>query len=167
MMKRQDGERGTTLLDLIAGMAITALILCGIIGLIFQEWRGTAIGKTSVTVAHEIGYAARMLSQDGAMAQSTDLVGEAQPVNNLTLTWIERQEFLDLPHYSSYCLEENQLRREYDGIVTTVARNISNIEFSQTGRLLTVSISCTPQWWVPDGTVEKTYRIYLRPAEES
>ena len=63
-------------------------------------------------------------------------------------------------------LEGTQLRRDYDGIVTTVARNISQIEFSQAGRLLTVSISCTPQWW-KSATVEKKYSVYLRTAEDT
>ena len=100
------------------------------------------------------------------MAASTDLMEEADPVDHLTLTWIERYDFVNIPHSSSYSLEGTQLRRDYDGIVTIVARNISKIEFSQTGRLLTVSISCTPRWW-KSATVEKKYSIYLRTAEDS
>ena len=98
------------------------------------------------------------------MAESTGLVEGAHPADNITLTWIERWDFVNIPHSSSYYLEGTQLRRDYDGTVTTVAQDISNIEFSQTGRLLTVSISCTPRWW-NSATVEKTYRIYLRTAE--
>jgi len=152
--------------ELLAAMAITALVLSGVVALIFQEWSGTAIAKTSVTVAHEIRNAARWISQDGMMAASTDLVEEADPVDHLTLTWIERYDFINIPHSSSYSLEGTQLRRDYDGIVTIVARDISKIEFSQTGRLLTVSISCTPRWW-KSATVEKRYSIYLRTAEDS
>jgi len=167
MMKRHAGERGATLLELMAGMAITALIMVGVVGLIYQELSGTAIAKTSVTISHEIGNAARLISQDGAMAANTNLVEGAQPTDQLALTWTERQEFVDIPHAVSYWLEETQLRRNYDDTVTTVARNISKIEFSQTDRLLTVSISCNPQWWILDETVEKTYRVYLRPTEEN
>jgi len=164
MIKGQDKQKGATLLELLAAMAITALILTGVVGLIFQEFSGTATAKTSVTVAHEIGNAARWLSQDGMMAESTNLVEGAHPADNLTLTWIERRDFSDIPHSSSYYLEGAQLRREYDGTMTTVARDISKVEFSQAGNLLTVSISCTPRWW-NSATVEKTYRIYLRPTE--
>jgi len=166
MMKGRAKQEGTTLLELLAGMAITAMIVGAIVGLIFQEWSGTATAKTSVTVAHEIRNAARWISQDGMMTESTDLVEGAQPVDHLTLTWIERYDFANIPHSSSYSLEDTQLRRDYDGIVTLAARNISKIEFSQTGRLLTVSISCTPQWW-KSATVEKRYSIYLRTAEDS
>ena len=60
-----------------------------------------------------------------------------------------------------------QLIRDYDGAVKTVARKISNIEFSQVGSLITVSIDCSPQWAGDSAkTVRKTYRIYLRTANE-
>jgi len=165
MMNEQARQKGTTLLELMVGMAITAMILSGVIGLIFQEFSGTATAKTCVTVAHEIGNAARWISQDGMMAESTGCVEGAQPTDRVTLTWIERYDFVNIPHSSSYYLEGTQLLRDYDGTVTTVARDISKIEFSQTDCLLTVSISCTPRWW-KSATVEKTYRIYLRAAEE-
>jgi len=167
MMKGQVRQKGMTLLELMAGMAIGAMIMTGVVALISQEFRGTAIARTCVTATHEVGNAARWLSQDGMMAESTDLVEGADPVDHLTLTWIERYDFANIPHSSSYSLSGTQLCRDYDGTVTTVARNISKVEFSQTGRILTVSVSCTPPWWVPTGTVQKTYRIYLRTAEGS
>ena len=74
MIKRYAGEKGATLLELIAVMAIIALIVSGVAGLIYQEWSGTAITKTSVTASHEIGHAARLISQDGVMATSTNLL---------------------------------------------------------------------------------------------
>ncbi len=165
MMKRQDRQKGMALLELLAAMAVAAMIMSGAVALIFHEYRGTAIAKTSITAAHEIGNAARRISQDVMMAESTDFVEGADPVDHLALTWMERQDFLNLPHSSNYSLVGTELRRDYDGTVTTVARNISRVEFSQTDRLLTVSISCTPRWRVTEGTVQKTYRIYLRPVE--
>ncbi len=165
MIKGQDRQKGTTLLELMVSMAITGMIVSGVVGLIFHEFRGTATAKTSITAAHEIGSAARWISQDGAMAENTNLVEGADPADRLDLTWIERREFADIPHSSSYYLEGTQLRRDYEGTVITVARDISKVEFSQTGYLLTVSIACTPQWW-DASTIEKTYRIYLRTTEE-
>ncbi len=164
MMNKPDRQKGTTLLEMLVALAITGMIVSGIGALIFQEYRGTNIAKTSVTVAHEIRNAARWISQDGIMAESTDLVEEADSVNHLTLTSIERQDFTDLPHSCSYYLEGTQLCRDYDGTVTTVAQDISKIEFTQTGSLLTVSICCTPQWWGAP-TVQKTFRICLRAAD--
>lgn len=166
MMNKPDRQKGTTLLELLVALAITGMIMSGITALIFQEYRGTSIAKTSVTVAHEIRRASQWISQDTMMAESTDLVEGTESTDNVTLNWIERSDFADLPHSCRYYLLDDQLQRNYDGTITTVAQNISMVNFSQTGRLMTVSISCTPRWWNPNNTVEKTYRIYLRPTEE-
>ena len=167
MVNKQDRQKGMTLLELMAAMAIMVLVMVGALAVIFQEYGGTDIAKTKVTAAHEISNAARRISQDGMMAENTNLTEEVDPVNQLTLNWIERYDFANIPHSSNYTLCGTELRRNYDGVETTVARNISQLEFSQSGDLLTVSISCTPQWWAPDRTVQKTYRIYLRTTEES
>lgn len=167
MMKRKTGQTGMTLLELTAAMAIAAIIVLGVVSLIYSEARGTAVARTSVTAGHEISYAARWLSQDGWMAESTNLVDGADPVDHLTLNWIERLEFADIPHCCSYYLSGTQLLRDYDGTVQTVAGKISNLEFSQVGSLITVSIDCSPEWAGDSAkTVRKTYRIYLRAANE-
>ncbi len=153
-----------TILELMVSMGISAVIASGTLGLIFQEIEGTAVAKTSVAAAHELGNAARRISQDIIMAESTDLVEGAGPVGSVTLTWTERYDFANIPHSSSYSLVGTELRRNYDGVVTTVGRDISAIEFSRTGGLLTVAISVSPQWWAFSGTVRKTYQVYLRVA---
>ena len=154
------------LLEMMAGLAITTLVMGGAFTIIFQEFGGTDIAKTTVTAAHEISNAARRISQDGMMTENTDLTEGAVPANHVTLTWIERHDFVNVPHSSSYFLLGTELRRNYDGAESVVANKISKIEFSQTDRLITMSISCTPRWWVPKRTVQKTYHICLRPTEE-
>lgn len=164
MISRQYGQKGMTLIELLVSLAITGMVVSGALGLIFHEFRGTAIAKTYVTAAHEIGNAARWISQDAMMAESSGLVDGAQPTDKITLTWIERYDSANIPHSSTYSLNGNELHRDYDGLITTVAKNITDIEFSRTGDLLKVLISCTPQWW-NSKTVERTYSIYLRAAE--
>ncbi|MFC1930535.1 hypothetical protein ACFLWE_01420, partial [Chloroflexota bacterium] len=87
------------------------------------------------------------------------------PADNVTLTWVERYDFANIPHSSNYYLSGTNLRRKYDGTETTIARGISNTEFSQTGNLLTVTISCSPDFWETSGPVTKTYSVYLRAAQ--
>ena len=167
MMKGQDRQKGATLLELLASMAIVGIIMMGVVSLIFSEARGTAIARTSVTAGHELSNAAHRLSQDGWMAEITNLVDGADPVDHLTLNWIERYDFVETPHCSSYYLSGTQLLRDYDGAVSIVARKISNIEFFQVGNLITVSIDCSPRWaGDSEKTIRKTYRIYLRTADE-
>lgn len=164
MMRRQDSQKGMTLLELAVGTAIIGILVLGTVALFTHEVTGTAAARTSVTVGHEIREAARWLCRDGIMAETTNLIEGAEPVDNLVLSWVERYECINVPHTCSYILSGDELRRDYDGTVTTVARHISGIKFSQTGDVLTVSITCTPPWIGQNQTVEKTYRIYLRAA---
>lgn len=163
-MRRQDSQKGMTLLELVVGTAIIGIIALGTVALINHEVKGTAAARTSVTVGAEIREAARWLCRDGIMAETTNLVEGAQPADNLVLSWVERYECINVPHTCSYVLVGDELHRDYDGTVTTVARHISGIKFSQNGDVLTVSITCTPPWIGQNRTVEKTYRIYLRAA---
>ena len=167
MTKKKYGQRGMVLLEMVSALTITALLLGGAFALIFHEYNGTDLTKNTVTVANEVGNAARRISQDGMMAENTNLIDGAAPVNQLTLTWTEQYDFAYIPHSSSYSLSGTELRRNYDGIESILARDISKIEFSQTGQLLTVSICCTPHSLVSERTVQKTYRIYLRPTDEA
>jgi len=165
MTDKRFTQRGMTLLELLAGMAVAAMVMGGALVLIFHEYQGTDIARTHVTAAHEIGNAARWISQDLGMAESTDLIESAGPAASVSVAWLDRRDFANIPHAISYQLLNNQLKRDYDGAVTTVARNISGVEFTQTGRLITVLISCTPRSWQPEQIVQKTYQVYLRTAE--
>lgn len=162
MMKRQGSQKGMTLLEVTIGLAIVGMIGIGVLGLINHEFKSTATARACVTAAEEMKGAARWISQDGWMTESTNLVDGAEPVDSLTLDWIERYEFVNVPHTCSYYLSGDELCRDYDGTVTTVAQHISEIKFSQADYLLTVSLTCTPPWIGQSRTVEKTYHIYLR-----
>ena len=166
MMNWHNNQKGTTVLELVVGLAVMALIGTGTVGLIKHEFNSTATARACVTVADEIDNAARWVSQDGMMAEVTNLTESAQPVDSLSLTWVERQEFIDVPHTCSYSLAGGELRRDYDGTVTTVARHISSIKFSQTGNMIRFSVTCEPPWTGQYRTVEKTYSIYLRVSVE-
>jgi len=166
MKKRQSRQTGMTLIELLVSMAITAMLVVGIGGLIYHEVTTTNTIKNIVTTTQEITSAAHSISKDAVMAESTDLVEGTQSANQVTLSWTERLDFVNIPHTSSYYLSGTDLQRDYDNQVNTVARNISKVEFSQNARMLTVSISCTSPWRVVNPTVEKTYCIYLRPMEE-
>jgi len=166
MMKGRTNQRGATLLEFLLGTTVSAMVVVGLVGLIIHEFRGSATANTSITAAQEISIVARVLNEDGMMSESTDLIqGAYYPVDSVMMTWTDQSGYANLPHYSSYYLEGTDLRRDYDGDVMTVAQNISSIEFSQDGRMMTVSICCTPQWGTAR-TICETYRVYLRPKEQ-
>jgi len=165
MMNWHKNQKGTAFLELAVGLAIVALIGTGTVGLIKHEFNSTATARACVTIADEIEYAARCISKDGIMAEETNLVVGAAPTDTLTLSWVQRYEFINVPHTCSYYLSGDELCRNYDGEVTTVARYISGIKFSKSGDVISVSIKCTPPWVGQYRVVEKTYSIYPRVDE--
>ena len=165
MMNWHNNQKGTAFLELVVGLAIVALIGTGVVGIIKHEFNSTATARACVTVADEMEYAARCISKDGIMAEETNLIEAAAPTDNLTLSWVQRYEFTNVPHTCSYYLSGDELCRNYDGEVTTVARHISGIKFSRNGDVINVTIQCTPPWVGQYRVVEKTYSIYPRVEE--
>jgi len=164
MILKLSGQKGFQLIEVILALCVTAIIMTIVVNFVFFEVRGTTIAKVSVSASQELGNAGRSLRKDVMMAQSSDLDIESTPADNLTLSWIEWYKLSAIPHVSTYWLSGNDLKRDYDGVVTIVARNISSISFSQNGRMITVLITTTPPF-VPTETVEQAFNVWLRPLE--
>ena len=157
-------QRGFLLLEMITALTIAALIGAGAVALMFSEIRGQATAKNVVAASMDLGYAGRQVSRDIFMAASSDLVDGALPVNQVTLSWIEWYDLTGIPHTVTYSLSGSNLDRDYDGAVTTVARNISSIEFARTDRVIEVVVTSIPPW-TPARLREQTFRVKLRPKE--
>ena len=154
------GEKGSTLLELLASLSIVGIVMLASTGLIFHELRGTAIAKGTVTASYEISTAAHWLSQDAMAAASSTLVDGDAPTDTVTLSWTDWYTIAGTPHQSDYWLSGTDLRRDFDGTVSTVARHLSSVAFSQSDRVITFVATTAP-----DGagrTVERTFRILLR-----
>ena len=162
MSNRRRQQGGFTLLELVAAVAIVAAMGSVITTVIFHEVRGTAAARNEVAASIDTGEAGRWISRDSMSAESTDLVDGAPPVDQLTLSWTEWYELTGVSHVSTYSLSGTDLKRDFDGVVTTVARNISNVAFSQADRVVTVEITSIPPW-TTDREEERTYKVYLRP----
>ena len=157
-------QRGFFLLEMTTALAISAIIGVGAVALLFNEIRGQATARNVVAASMDLGYAGRQVSRDIFMAASTDLVDGAPPVNQLTVSWIEWYDLTGIPHTVTYALSGSNLDRDYDGVVTTVARNISSIEFSRTDRVIEVVVTSIPPW-TPARPNEQSFRVKLRPKE--
>lgn len=162
MRSGRSKEKGFTLVELLASMAISGMVMGAGASLIFQQIRGDATIKTTVAASHEIGNAVRSISEDGMMAEASDLIDGAAPVDQLTLTWVEWYQVAATSHQSTYWLSGTDLKRGYDGVVATVAQDITSIAFSQDGRVITVVVRCTPPW-TPSRPEQQTFRVWLRP----
>lgn len=164
MMSGWFGQKGFTMIELVASLGVTGMILTAAASFYFYEVRGVSTIKASVAASQDIGNAGRLISSDAMMAKSSDLVDGAASVDTLTLTWTEWYKLAATPHTSTYWLSGSELKRDYDGMVSTAARDISSIAFSQADRVITVVISATPST-SPPHTFQQTFRAWLRTKE--
>ena len=157
-------NKGMTLVEVLVGTAIVVMLV-GVTSLaIFHFVSLTNEGNARLTALHNIQNAARIISRDGQMAESTDLVEGAEPVANLSLSWVDRYAGATESHTASYSLSDNKLERTYDGISAVIARHISSVAFSKAGGLITMTIGSQVSGSPQDGE-EKTYNISPRPSQ--
>lgn len=157
MMNLSD-QRGVTLVELLAATAISALIVTTLGTALHQFIRTSERGNDELRALHDVQNAGFRLALDGERAEATNLVDGALPVESMTLSWTSGGE----AHTSTYSLSGTELKRDHNGTIITVARHVSAVEFSIAGRVLTVTMTSTPEgrWGVSE---QATYKIWLRP----
>lgn len=153
------GQRGMTLLELVVAAAVAGVLTTGATAAIYQLSKFTRYGGDDLRAWHDIQCAAHWMGRDIPMAETTDLVDGAGPVSSMSLGWTERSATGDIPHTASYYLVGNELKRDYDGSVITVARHIESLEFSLAQRLITITLRSAPG----QAAEEMTCMAYLRP----
>jgi prepilin-type N-terminal cleavage/methylation domain-containing protein len=150
MMKSD--ERGFTMVELIMATAITGLIVSFLGTSIYQMLTVTEYGNDSLTATHELQNAAHWFGLDGQKAST------ANADSGLLLTISDDSSI-------TYSLVGTELRRIIDSTHMILARNITSANFSIENRVITMSLTSSPEG--RDSVSESgTYRVYLRPAEE-
>jgi prepilin-type N-terminal cleavage/methylation domain-containing protein len=149
MMK---GQKGFTLPELLITVAITGLIVTFLGTATYQIITITEYGSDKTIAMHELQNVAHWLSRDGQMAST------ARGGNELILT---------LPDGSSitYAVVDAELLRTADDSQMTLARNISDLSFSIEDRVITMTVTSSPEGR-PNISEQRTYKVCLRPAEE-
>lgn len=157
-------QKGMTLVEVLVGAALVAMLVMPTSLAIYHFISLSHQGNARLTALHNIQNAARIISRDGQMAESTDLVEGAEPVASLGLAWLDRYAGVTEGHTASYRLTDNNLERTYDGVSAVIARHISSVAFSRDGGVITMTIAAQAPG-SPRAREEKTYTISPRPSQ--
>ena len=146
------GQKGFALTELLITVAIAGVIFSFLGTAVYQIINVTEYGNDKMIARHELQNAAHWVSLDGQMART------ASGGNELVLT---------LPDGSSitYAVVGTELRRTAGESQITLARNISSISFSIENRIITMTITASPEGRL-NVSEQATYKVCLRPTEE-
>lgn len=145
-------EKGFTLVDLVIATAITGLIVSFLGTSIYQMLTVTDYGNGKLTATHELQNAAYWFQIDGQEAKAATGGG------NLILTLSDNSTV-------TYALDDTALERSVSGGEMVLAKNITNVEFTVNSRVITMSLTSSPE--SRDNISENgVYQVFLRPSEE-
>ncbi len=154
-------EKGITLIEIVVATCLSTMLISCMAPALLNMVSGSLAGDAAINAQWYIQNAANFIMRDGQTAQQTDLVDGGPSKNCVYMTWTQWSDFEEIDHYCSYYLSDDALMRDYDGEVITVARDISDIQFSLQGSELTVTITAAPRG--DDGdTIERTWKVTLR-----
>ena len=143
-------ERGFTMIDLVMATAITGIIISFLGTSIYQMLNVTAYGNDKLIATHELQNAAYWFELDGQKAKS------ATGGSSLVLTLTDNSTV-------TYDLTDNKLGRTVSGGQMILAKNISEVTFTISGRVITMSLTSSPEG--RDNISENgIYKVYLRPS---
>ncbi len=139
------GQRGFTVLELLLVVFVVGLVVPVVLTMVVQMSQGTKRINTEMVIQNEVDIASGWFSRDLSQVRTTDVVDEAASVNSMRVEWKDETSWAvpgQESHYAEYTLSGTNLRREYDnGIPTTVARYVADIQFSRSGDLISVVIT--------------------------
>lgn len=135
-------SQGFTLVEALVSLGIMGITLSLMGGAMFQALGITRYWQKDVIATKDVRHAGSWFARDALNAQTTDLVDGAPAVPYATISWKDKD---GNPHTTSYTLLGNELKRSYDGQVITVARDVTSVGFSRSGKkikfILTVNSS--------------------------
>jgi prepilin-type N-terminal cleavage/methylation domain-containing protein len=154
-------QKGSTLIELLVVVAIAGMLAFSLISFIVQTTKGAGIITDQITSTQQVQNAARSISRDVKLAANTNLGNGTPSVDNLTMQWTDEYQGTNQEHIIQYYVSGGELKRSYDGLVMTVARYISNMEFSRNSSVITVDITSTPDS-VSGQSERGIYHVVLR-----
>jgi prepilin-type N-terminal cleavage/methylation domain-containing protein len=154
-------QKGFTLIETIITLALIGMLSGVLITSVLQITRESRSTTDRTTGNLQVQSAGRWFSRDVKMAADTTPGDGAPAAATLTLQWEDQYEDAYEARTIQYYLSGEELKRDYDGVVTIVARYISDVEFSRTGSVVTMNITSIPGGG-PQNTKEGEYRVTMR-----
>lgn len=154
------------LLELLVGLAVTGIIISGLVTALFQLERGFDRGNTQTTLNRAVDNAMLWIGDDVIMAKTITGSGCSSPPGTcFQLKWTEYYNGANTSHTITYALDASQnLTRTLDANpAQTVGTGITAITYSASGRQVTVTLTDSATSWIA-GTLTETssYVLYMR-----
>lgn len=133
------GESGFTLVELMAGMALSVLVGTIMVTSMFQLNKASSNGRAQQAVTVQVRAATLWLERDIARAETSNVPDPGAPLASAQFDWTDDTG----PHSCIYALDGADLIRTCDGVPGSVARYLSGLQFTRSGALLTVGFTAT------------------------
>ncbi len=132
-------QLGFTLVELTAGIGLSALIGGVMVTAIFELNKASVNGQAQQAVTVQVRAATLWLERDISRAASSNVPDPGAPVATAQFDWTDESG----AHVCIYALTGTDLIRTCDGTPSSVARYISGLQFTRSGSLLNVGFTAT------------------------
>ncbi len=162
-------HKGFTLIELLVAMGVGTVILFSVVGALYMITRTTPQIRSEIIVLADLERAAHWLTRDVQMGQASNLVDYAPPVTLMTVSWNDFTKAADLEGAISHSViytwssETGELERNFDGLVTIVGTQLTNVGFSITDRSVTITLTSSNSEESKSRT--RVYTILMRSEE--
>ena len=154
-------QKGFTLVEILIVVALSSVLMGALVPFMFNITGSSEAITDEITATLQVQNSARYICRDLKLATDTNLDDGAPAVDNLTIQWTSMYEDANVDHTVLYFVVDQELKRSYDGAITIIARNITDLEFSRSGSVVTVDITCIPDD-APDQSERGIYNVTLR-----
>ncbi|MFC1907660.1 type II secretion system protein J [Chloroflexota bacterium] len=161
-------QKGFTLIEILAVMAVTSLVIVAVVTSMYQISWGTVRTNDRLNAMNDINNVVPWIKRDIQAAQYTDLTPGGPSQSSLSLYWLDLTFFSvgdPITHQSEYSLTGSELERTYDGTTNVIGRNITSIDFAQDNYTITCNITSTGPTQGIEHTETITFSVLMRSAE--
>ncbi|MCH7621263.1 MAG: prepilin-type N-terminal cleavage/methylation domain-containing protein [Chloroflexi bacterium] len=160
-------QRGFTLIEMIVGLAIMALLVSALATGITQAFRAAYFQRTGAVSMDEARRIIPIITKDLQIAKSTSgsvTLNPEIPGAVFTITFEDPEDDTPIELEIIYTLDESNLIRSEDGVDRTIGRHVREVEFSITDPGI---VEVTLATWTEKNeatATNNTWTVYQRPS---